>query len=182
MGVGWLIHRAYRAQARCLCNNASQTLNSLPHHCRLLAESRLPQTSNKKYGETASKTARKSSCRYPKTICFITCDRGRVSARQPRYFLLLRQKISTQRKGAPTVRVPTLRFTSLRASLRHAIQTAVPPNSLRGFAALPLRSDKRRQVRARSNAVLRQRCPQPEQRAAGADTRGNAGAGGLPDL
>ena len=35
--------------------------------------------------------------------------RGRVSARQPRYFLLLRQKTSTQRKGDPMVRVPALR-------------------------------------------------------------------------
>ena len=35
--------------------------------------------------------------------------RGRVSARQPRYFLLLRQKISTQRKGDPIACVPALR-------------------------------------------------------------------------
>ena len=44
---------------------------------------------------------------------------------------MLRQKISTQRKGDPTVCVPALRFTSLRANLRHAIQSAVRQNSLR---------------------------------------------------
>ena len=66
---------------------------------------------------------------------------------------------------------------ALRANLRHAIQAAVPPNSLRGT---PLRSDKRRQVRTRSNAVLRQRCPQPEPRAAGTDRR--EGTDGLRDL
>ena len=119
---------------------------------------------------------------YQNSVRYVACDRGRVSARQPRYFLLLRQKISTQRKGDPTVRVPTLRFTSLRANLRHAIPSAVPPNSLRGYAAAPLRSDKRRQVRSRSNAVLRQRCSQPEQRAAGADTRVGADTGGLREF
>ena len=124
----------------------------------------------------SSQDASLTAC-YQNSANCVAFDRGRVSARQPRYFLLLRQKISTQRKGDPIVCVPALRFTSLRANLRHAIQAAVPPNSLRGT---PLRSDKRRQVRARSNAVLRQRCPQPEPRAAGAARR--AGSGGLLDL
>ena len=61
----------------------------------------------------------KISC-HQNVHCVVSNDRGRVSPRQARYFLLLRQKISTQRKGDPIVRVPTLRFTSLRANLRHA--------------------------------------------------------------
>ena len=65
-------------------------------------------------------------------------------------------------------------------------QTCVTPFRLRcrptRCAALPLRSDKRRQVRSRCNAVLRQRCPQPEPRAAGADTRVGADTGGLRGL
>ena len=66
---------------------------------------------------------------------------------------------------------------SLRANLHHAIQAALPPNSLCGT---PLRSDRRRQVSSRCNAVLWQRCPQPEPRAAGADTR--VDTGGLQEL
>ena len=57
-------------------------------------------------------------------------------------------------------------------------------DSICGAAKLALRCARRSntlpQVSSRSNAVLRQRCPQPEPRAAGADTR--AGAGGLQAL
>lgn len=101
----------------------------------------------------------------------VATDRGRVSPRQARYFLLLRQKRSTQRKGDPAVCVPSLRYG----------QTCITQFSLRcrptRCAASPLHSNKRRQVRSQSNAVLWQRCPQPEPRAAGADTRGRVGFG-----
>ena len=80
-----------------------------------------------------------------------------------------RPKASTQRKGDPTICVPALRCG----------QTCVTPFRLRcrptRCAALPLRSDRRRQASSRCNAVLRQRCPHPEPRAAGADTRVDAG-------
>ena len=85
-----------------------------------------------------------------------------LSQRKATYFLA-RAKVSKER--APTVYVPALRYG----------QTCVTPFRLRcrptRCALAALRSDKRRQARVRSNAVLRQRCPQPEPRAAGADTR-----------
>ena len=113
---------------------------------------------------------------YQKYSSVVARDRGRVSARQPRYFLLLRQKISTQRKGDPTSCVPSLR----------SGQTCITQFRLRCLptrcALAALRSNKRRQVRARCNAVLRQRCPQPEPRAAGASTRAGADTDGLLDL
>ena len=78
-------------------------------------------------------------------------------------FLLVQAK--NAKEHDPAVCVPALRYG----------QTSVTPFSLRcrptRCAALPLRSDKRRQVSSRCNAVLRQRCPQSEPRAAGADTR-----------
>ena len=92
-------------------------------------------------------------------------------------FLLVQAKKAKEHD--PTVRVPTLRFTSLRANLRHAIQTAVRQNSLRSKL---LRSNTLPLVSSRSNAVLRQRCPQPEQRATGADTRVDTGTGGQREL
>ena len=92
--------------------------------------------------KSASNPIHSSASSYQNSFCCGACDRGRVSARQPRYFLLLRQKTSTQRKGDPTVRVHALRFTSLRANLRHAIQSAVRQNSLCAARAAQARCRK----------------------------------------
>ena len=97
-----------------------------------------------------------------------------ISPRQATYFLAC-QKVS--KEHSPIVCVPSLRFTSLRANLRHAIQPAVRQNSLRAGA---LRSNTLPQVRSRSIGTLRCQCPQPEPRAVGAARRANAG--GLQEL
>ena len=101
-------------------------------------------------------------------------DRGRVSPRHATFFSCS----CKQRRQKNTTR--------LSASLRCAAGKPASRHSVCGAAKLALRCARRSntlpQVRARCNAVLRQRCPQPEPRAAGADTRVNSGADGLRGL
>ena len=88
------------------------------------------------------------------------------------------------------MKVPKEKATRLSASLRYVSlrsgQTCVTQFSLRcgktRYALTRAAQTRCRKVSSRSNAVLRQRCPQPEPRAAGADTRVNAGADGLQEL
>jgi hypothetical protein len=56
-----------------------------------------------------SSPATQSASGYQNYACNFACGRRRVSAGPPRSFLLLRLKISTQRKCDPTVCVPALR-------------------------------------------------------------------------
>ena len=113
---------------------------------------------------------------YQKSACFVARDRGRESPRQASYLSCSHKKRNP--KNAPRLSA-SLRYVSLRSG-----KTCVTQFSLRcrptRFALTAHRSNKRRQVRARSNAVLRQRCPQPEQRAAGAARREESD--GLLDL
>ena len=103
-------------------------------------------------------------------LCRPATEAG-ISPRRATYFLA-RQKVS--KEHGPTVRVPALRYGKTCVTL-----PGLRCRPTRGALAA-LCSDRRRQVRARCNAVLRQQCPQPQHRAAGADKR--AGADGLREL
>ena len=109
---------------------------------------------------------------------FVASDRGRESPRQASYLSCSHKKRNP--KNATRLSA-SLRYVSLRSR-----QTCVTPFRLRcrptRFALAARRSDKQRQVRARCIDTLRCQCPQPEQRAAGADTRVEAGADSRLDL
>ena len=115
---------------------------------------------------------------YQNSPCCVTSYRDRVSPRQASYLSCSHKKRNP--KNATRLSA-SLRYVSLRSG-----QTCVTPFSLRcrptRFALAARRSDKQRQVRARCIDTLRCQCPQPEQRAAGADTRVEAGADSRLDL
>ena len=130
------------------------------------------QTKIKSKSAPSQSTSRASS--YQKSIALSPAtEAGNRPGR--RVTFLARTRNVTQRMRPDRLRP----CASLRANLRHAIQSAVRQNSLRSKL---LRSNTLPQIGERSIGTLRCQCPQPESRAAGADTRVRAGTDGLPEL
>jgi len=110
-----------------------------------------------------------SASSYQNSFSVVVHDRGRVSARQPRYFLLRRQKTSTQRKGDPTVRVPALR----------SGQTCVTPFSLRcGKTRFALRAPLKHVAASQITMHWHSSVPMPAARTA-CRRRGHTGRCGI---
>ena len=89
-----------------------------------------------------------SVSRYQKSAFFVVHDRGRAGSRPGRRVTFLARTRNVTQRMRPDCLRPCA---SLRANLRHAIQSAVPPSSLRGFAA-PLRQTA-------ASQSTKQRCP-----------------------